>query len=70
MKSIKSCGEKVSLLYSMEETLRMEKMRDYKNSFYDVFENCTQKELIDYKKRAGIPIVTLSIEDVKKSLNK
>lgn len=54
----------------MEETLRMEQMRNNENSFYDVFEKCSAKEIIDYKRMIGMPVITISIEEVKKSFNK
>lgn len=60
----------MSLLYNMEEALQMERMRDNENSFYDVFEKCSAKEMIDYKRQIGIPIITISIDEVKRSLNK
>lgn len=60
----------MSSLYNIEETLRMEKLRDNENSFYDVFEKCSVKEMADYKRRIGMPIITIGIEEVKKSLNK
>ena len=48
----------------------MEKMRDNENSFYDVFEKCSAKEMIDYKRKIGIPVITIGIDEVKRSLNK
>lgn len=45
-----------SFLYSIEDALRLEELRENENSFYDVFEEYTDEEIIDYKRMAGIPI--------------
>lgn len=52
----------------MEETLRIEKLRSKENSFYDVFEKCSTKEMVNYKRMIGMPVVTISIEELKKVL--
>lgn len=43
-------------MYSIEDALRLEELRENENSFYDVFEEYTDEEIIDYKRMAGIPI--------------
>ena len=55
-------------LYNMEETLRIEKLRSKENSFYDVFEKCSTKEMVNYKRMIGMPVLTISIEELKKVL--
>lgn len=43
-------------MYNIEEALHMEELRDNENSFYDVFEEYDEEDIIEYKRLTGIPI--------------
>lgn len=55
---------------NMEKALQIERLRDNENSFYDVFEKMSPEDMIEYKRILGMPIITISIEEVKKKINK
>lgn len=52
---------------SLEEALNLDKKRN-DNSFYDVFEKCSEKEIFYYQQAVGMPTVTVSIDEAKKAL--
>ncbi len=43
--------------HNLEEAIYLDATEEKENSFYDVFPSMSEKEIIDYKRMAGIPIV-------------
>lgn len=43
--------------HNLEEAIYLEATEEQENSFYDVFPTLSEREIIAYKRQAGIPIV-------------
>ena len=55
---------------NLETQSQIEKDYPKENSFYDVFETDMNKiDLLEYKKRIGIPIITINNSEVKRILS-
>lgn len=55
---------------NLETQSQIEKDYPKENSFYDVFETDMNKiDLLEYKKRIGIPIITITNSEIKRILS-